>query len=260
MTVTDQLHNEVQFVFPPKRIVSLVPSQTELLYDLGVDEEVAGITKFCKYPEHWFKNKPRIGGTKTVNIEAVRALQPDLVLANKEENVRDQIESLRTFCPVWLSDIYTLEDALQMIASVGAITGRQQKAEELVANIKNGFLSIEPISEPLRTTYLIWKDPYMAAGGHNFIHDMLQHCGLVNVFEERERYPVVSVDDLRAAHVQLLLLSSEPFPFAQKHAAELQTMLPETKIVLVEGEMFSWYGSRLALAPAYFNKIIATIV
>jgi len=258
-SATDQLKNEVQFHFPPKRIVSLVPSQTELLYTLGLEEEVVGITKFCRHPEQWFRNKQRIGGTKTVNIEAVRSLQPDLVIANKEENVQEQVEALQSFCPVWLSDIYTVEDALQMISSIGEITDHQSKAGELVSKIKNGFHALTPLNENLRTAYLIWKDPYMAAGASTFINNMLQQCGFTNVFEEQERYPAISTTDLQSANLQLLLLSTEPYPFAQKHVEELQKILPETKILPVDGEMFSWYGSRLVLVPDYFNNLLSRV-
>lgn len=127
----------------PRRIVSLVPSQTELLYDLGLEEETVGITKFCIHPEAWFRSKARVGGTKNVDIDKVRALQPDLIIANKEENVKEQIEALADIAPVWVSDIQDLDDALDMIRSIGHITGRQEKAELIAKLIGHRFNELQ---------------------------------------------------------------------------------------------------------------------
>jgi ABC-type Fe3+-citrate transport system substrate-binding protein len=286
MSITDQLNRSINVSFPPEKIVSLVPSQTELLYDLGLDKEIIGITKFCIHPKVWFRNKQRIGGTKTVNISLIKELQPDLIIANKEENVKEQIEELQQIAPVWVSNIKTFEDALEMILSVGKLTNREEPAKELVFRIKGAFELITPVCEKIRTAYLIWKNPYMAAGGDTFIHEMLGRCGLTNVFKHINRYPEISVGassittnhqstsatntsssvnsylstiDSSLTNCQLLLLSSEPYPFKQKHINELQTMLPRTKIMLVDGEMFSWYGSRLLYAAEYFRNLIKEI-
>jgi ABC-type Fe3+-hydroxamate transport system substrate-binding protein len=263
---TDQLGNSIEISSLPKRIVSLVPSQTELLFDLGLDEEVIGITKFCIHPGHWFRNKQRVGGTKNVNIEKIKSLQPDLILANKEENVKDQIEALQQIAPVWVSDVNNLDDALSMISSIGEITGKAIQAKDLNAIIRNGFQQLSTISHQLSalnsqlsTAYLIWKDPYMTIGGDTFINDMLQRCGFTNIFKHQQRYPEIPVDQLKTLNCKLLLLSSEPYPFSQKHIEELQQYLPKTKIILVNGEMFSWYGSRLQFAPVYFTKLIEQI-
>jgi ABC-type Fe3+-hydroxamate transport system substrate-binding protein len=254
---TDQLYNTIQISFPPKRIVSLVPSQTELLYSLGLEEEVVGITKFCIRPQTWFKTKQRVGGTKTINIEAVKKLQPDVIIANKEENVKEQVEALQNIAPVWISDIETMEDALEMIQSVGKMVNKTNKADKIAFDIKNRFLQIHPLKTKLRTAYLIWKDPYMAAGNDTFINDMMNRCGLNNIYEDRQRYPQVTIEELLLRNCQLLLLSSEPYPFKEKHIDELQQQLPNTTIALADGEMFSWYGSRLLLAPAYFTELLS---
>ncbi len=256
---TDQLGNTIELSSSPKRIISLVPSQTELLYDLGLDQEVIGLTKFCIHPDHWFINKQRVGGTKNINIEKIKSLQPDLVIANKEENVKEQIDALREIAPVWVSDVNNLADALAMISSIGEMTGKVSKAKELINNIRNGFQKLSAINFQLSTAYLIWKDPYMTIGGDTFINDMLQRCGFPNVFEHLNRYPETSVDQLKTTNCKLLLLSSEPYPFKEQHIEELQQHLPNTKIMLVDGEMFSWYGSRLQYAPAYFAKLISQI-
>jgi ABC-type Fe3+-hydroxamate transport system substrate-binding protein len=256
---TDQLHRTIDLSRIPQRIVSLVPSQTELLYSLGLDGEVAGITKFCVHPESWFRSKPRIGGTKNVHIDNVHSLQPDLIIANKEENVKEQVEALAAHYPVWISDVNNLEDACAMIKSVGDMTGTAQKATALITAIQAGFQQLNPLTPALRTAYLIWKNPYMTIGNDTFIHYMLSRCGLQNVFSDRTRYPAITVAELQAVHCEVLLLSSEPYPFKQQHIDELQEELPHTKIMLADGEMFSWYGSRLLHAPEYFDSLMKHI-
>lgn len=241
---------------PAQRIVSLVPSQTELLFNLGLREEVVGITKFCIHPNEWFRSKQRVGGTKTVNIENVKKLEPTLIIANKEENVKEQIEALEEVAEVWTSDITTLEDAIKMISTVSQKVDREDKGEEIKQRIVAEFEKIKPNETGLRSAYLIWKEPYMTVGGDTFINDMMCKCGIANIFEAQKRYPETSIEYLQHIGCQLLLLSSEPYPFSQKHIVELQRSLPATRILLVDGEMFSWYGSRLILAPAYFNRLL----
>ena len=253
----DQLNREVTIVENPSRIISLVPSQTELLYDLGLEEEVVGITKFCVHPTTWFRNKTRIGGTKNINPEKITALQPDLVIANKEENVKEQVEELAKNLPVWVSDVNTLNDAIRMITAVGEITGKKEKAETIAAQIEKEFIELTHPSADghLRTCYLIWKDPYMTVGGDTLIHQILAKAGFSNIFKNNKRYPEVDIKELQSLDCELLLLSSEPYPFNQKHITELQAQLPSTKIILVDGEMFSWYGSRLLKAPRYLTNL-----
>jgi ABC-type Fe3+-hydroxamate transport system substrate-binding protein len=266
MKFIDQLNRSVELAsFPPKKIISTVPSQTELLFDLGLEEEVIGITKFCVHPDNWFRNKKRIGGTKNLNIPLIQQLQPDLIVGNKEENEQSQMQELEKEYPVWISDIKNLEDAEDMIKRVGALVERTNESLELIKRIKTNFThylghpssAIEqlPSNSKPRTIYLIWKDPYMSVGGDTFIHDMMQYCGFHNMLEDDTRYPQLSEDGLKSMGCQLLLLSSEPFPFKQKHVDELQAILPETRVILVDGEMFSWYGSRLQHAPAYFSQL-----
>jgi ABC-type Fe3+-hydroxamate transport system substrate-binding protein len=253
---TDQTGRTVSLHAVPRRIISLVPSQTELLHSLGLEQEVTGITKFCIHPNEWFKTKPRVGGTKTVHIDVVRQLQPDLIIANKEENVKEQVEELASEFPVWVSDVNTLHDALQMIEAVGLMVGRPQQAAELISSIQNEFeLLSRPIANTVRTAYFIWRGPYMSVGHDTFIHDMLVRCGFQNVFYDKQRYPATTIEELQQLQPEIILLSSEPYPFQQKHIDELQPHLPNTQIMLVDGEMFSWYGSRLLKAPKYFMEI-----
>ncbi len=241
--------------WPPRRIVSLVPSQTELLYTLGLDQEVVGITKFCVHPAAWYREKTRVGGTKTLNLEKIEALRPDLIIGNKEENDRAQIEALAARWPVWISDILTLEDAYDMVLRVGELTGKAVAASDLTAEIRQKFDRLAVYPSSIRAAYFIWRKPYMVAAADTFIHDMLGRAGFQNVFAHLTRYPEVSLDDLAAAQPDVLLLSSEPYPFAEKHFRPFREACPEAKIVVVDGEMFSWYGSRLLAAPGYFEGL-----
>lgn len=252
----DQLQREIILPGIPKRIVSLVPSQTELLFDLGLNEEVIGITKFCVHPEDWFRNKTRIGGTKTIKTELIASLRPDLIIANKEENVQEQVQALEKIAPVWISDISKIEQAYQMMQGIGEITGTSLKADALIHQIKKGFDSLPPgINKKYRTAYLIWKDPYMSVGGDTFISDMLQRSGFENVMANQSRYPQITMAELKEKNTELLFLSSEPYPFKQKNIDELQAELPDTKIMLVDGEIFSWYGSRMRYAGGYIKNL-----
>lgn len=255
INISDQLFNYIELNKIPNRIISLVPSQTEYLYDLGLDNEVIGITKFCVHPHHWFRNKTRIGGTKTVDIEKIRQLNPDIIFANKEENVKDQIDELRQICPVYVSDISTLEQALSMMEDIGTLVGKQNQATTICNQIVHSFQQLN-IGLTYKSAYLIWNEPFMTIGGDTFISDMMNRCGFVNMFLHESRYPTVTIDQLNEMDCELLLLSSEPFPFQQKHIELLQSLLPKTKIKLADGEMFSWYGSRLIKAVEYFQKII----
>ena len=252
---TDQVGREVEIQSPPQKIISLVPSQTELLYHLNLNDEVAGITKFCIHPQHWHQTKTRVGGTKKLHIDTIKELKPDLIIANKEENVQEQVEALANHFPVWISDVANLQQALQMIYTIGAITGKEEKAAEIGSNIQKGLETFLKPADAPTVVYLIWQEPYMSVGGDTFISEMLERAGYTNLYKNSNRYPTVTEDDLKALQPDLLFLSSEPYPFAQKHVETFQQLLPYTKVVLVDGEMFSWYGSRLQYAPAYFTSL-----
>jgi len=252
---TDMMGRKVPITYPPQRIISLVPSQTELLYDLGLDKEIIGITKFCVHPHEWFRNKTRIGGTKNVNIDKVKSLVPDLIIANKEENTQEQIEELAKHFPVWVSDIQTVADALHMIGEIGAITEKVDKAQQIIGDIQSGFDTLKKAGTPKRTAYFIWRDPWMCAGGDTFINDMIVRIGWVNVLNEKMRYPEIQLEELIPLKPGIILLSSEPYPFKDKHIEEIKAVLPNTNVLLVDGEMFSWYGSRLLHAISYMDAL-----
>ena len=255
MQFTDQLGRTVKLNDFPKRIVSLVPSQTELLFDLGLEDKVVGITKFCIHPASWFKNKHRVGGTKNINLKAIEKLKPDLIIANKEENTQSEIEKLMNLYPVWVSDIGNLEDAHRMIVDVGELTNTKKRAIEITKNIKADFSSFESVINK-SAAYIIWNNPIMTINKTRFINDMLKRNGLINVFAEKAKeYPEISKDELIRANPEIILLSSEPFPFKEKHLQVFNEICPSAKVILVDGEFFSWYGSRLQKSVSYFSTL-----
>ena len=255
----DQLGNTIILEKEPVRIISLVPSQTELLFDLGLGERVVGITKFCIHPKEWFRSKARIGGTKDVDIEKVIQLKPDLIIGNKEENTKEDVEALRKIAPVYMSDIYNLADSLEMIAQVAKVCNVEKKGLEIIDQIQTNFKTIIPFTNHPRVAYLIWKKPYMGVGTNTFIDAVLKdHLGMKNVLDKVERYP--EMDMKRPPEIDYLFLSTEPYPFKEKHFEELQKYFPKAKIMLVDGEYFTWYGSRLVNAPKYLNALMEDMV
>jgi len=252
----DQLKREVTIEFPPKRIISLVPSQTELLYSFGLEEEVVGITKFCIHPSEWFRSKQRIGGTKKVNHEAIARLQPDLIIANKEENTKEDIALLETRYPVWISDIKRYDDAIEMISMLGQLTDRKSQSNRLLEQINRAFANINLPTSRKRVLYVIWNEPIMAAGKDTFINEMLHKAGFDNaITSPTARYPELTTEDIISLNPDFIFLSSEPFPFVEKHIERFATNFNNSRIILVDGEFFSWFGSRMLLAPSYFQEL-----
>jgi ABC-type Fe3+-hydroxamate transport system substrate-binding protein len=251
MIFTDQLNRTISLQNPPKRIVSLVPSQTELLVDLGLKDRILGVTKFCIHPMGLKKEKTVIGGTKNFHFDKIESLQPDLIIGNKEENYQEGIEKLAEKFPVWMSDIYTLQDAYRMILGIGELTGTSIQAHQIVSQIKDGFE--KEFKRKGSAVYLIWKDPLIAAGTNTFIESMLEKAGFKNLIKQT-RYPEIDLEKIVKLKPDYLLLSSEPYPFKEKHESFFKDRLPKTKIRIVDGEMFSWYGSRLVLAGKYFLR------
>lgn len=254
----DQMSRAVEIPLGPKRIISLVPSQTELLFDLGLDDEIVGITKFCIHPAGKVKLKTKIGGTKQLDISLIKDFQPDLIIGNKEENERGQVEELMQHFPVWMSDISNLGEALDMIKRVGEITGKSNEASSFAAGIAQQFNNTTIQQSSLKVAYFIWRKPYMIAGKGTFLDDMLQKCGFINAFDA-ERYPEITPELLKQTGPNVIFLSSEPYPFKDKHIAEFKALCPDAIVKVVDGEVFSWYGSRLLQAPEYFTKLIKSI-
>ncbi|MEC3875811.1 ABC transporter substrate-binding protein [Chryseobacterium salviniae] len=239
------------------KVVSLVPSITEALFDLGLTEnEVIGRTKFCIHPSEKVKNVTVIGGTKNINIEKIKSLEPNLILANKEENVKDQVEALMNDCKVIVTNVENIEDNYYLLKTLGRLFNKEEKAQRFNLKIYD-VLNEAKINSNIKVAYLIWKNPYMTIGSDTFIDKILGEIGFENIFKDRKRYPVIETEDL--AEAEIIMLSSEPFPFKEKHIEELKAYYPDKKIMIVDGEAFSWYGTHLAKCGNYFKDLITEV-
>jgi iron complex transport system substrate-binding protein len=262
-TYIDQIGISHTFETAPLRIVSLVPSQTELLFDLGLEENIVGITKFCVHPFHLKSTKTIIGGTKKVHFEKIKLLKPDIIIANKEENTLEIVEELRQICPVWVTNIITIEDNLKMIADFGQLFNKRTEAQKWIDKTNfayHDFQTFMKEKEEKKAVYFIWANPYMVAGGDNFINELMKLNKFSNIYDNNPkyegRYPEIVIQKMRIqGDPELVLLSSEPFPFKDEHAFELGRHTHHATTVFVDGEMFSWYGSRLVKAFDYFKKL-----
>lgn len=251
----DQLGNIIKLDKKPLRIISIVPSQSEFLWDIGLRNELVGITKFCVHPGEMFKSIERVGGTKNLNINKIRALKPDLIIGNKEENEQADIELLQKEFNVWMSDIFTFDDAFEMMNGLGEIFDKKNQAKKIVDEIKRTLPEVKNIFKGQKTAYFIWYKPYMCAAKNTFIDHVLNYVGLKNALGNLKRYPKLDDEKLKQIELEFCLLSSEPFPFKVKHIKELRDKLPEAKIVIVDGEIFSWYGSRLLHFTEYVKQL-----
>jgi len=253
--VRDQLDDIVQCQSDPIRIVSLVPSLTEVLADLDLEKETVGVTKFCVHPKHWKSEKKIVGGTKKFHHDRIDELNPTLIVANKEENTPEDISLLKRKYPVYVSDIKNVNDCLHFIADIGLLCNKPSEAQNLIVKISEAASKIESVNRNLKAAYCIWKSPYMFAGADTFINHMLYRAGLKNVIED-DRYPEVDIELLKVYKPDIVMLSSEPYPFQQEDAEYIEKKLPGTKVLLVNGEIFSWYGSRILEAPEYINSLL----
>lgn len=251
----DQMGFEVEIPENPQRIISLVPSQTELLFDLEVDDRIVGITKFCVHPKDKVKDYIKIGGTKKFNFDKIAELKPDLIIGNKEENYQEGINQLKKNYPVWMSDIFNLKDALDMMNKIGELTGSMTKVGQLINQLNDSFSDIPKPKFVKRTVYLVWNKPYMVAGSDTFINEMMSVAGYENCIGQ-PRYPEIPIVEIKNINPEVILLSSEPYPFKEKHIKEFTDLCPKAVVKIVDGEMFSWYGSRLRFAPDYFEQLL----
>ena len=219
----------------------------------GLKKELVGISKFCIHPKEMFESVQRIGGTKNIDIQRIISLQPDIIIGNKEENVKEQIEELSKHFPVWMSDVNTIDEAYDMMLKLGELCGKKKESENMLSEIITGMNEISNLFGGKRVAYFIWNDPYMVAASDTFIDSIMKECDIINHFKDRTRYPEITVSDLNGANY--CFLSSEPFPFEQKHIKELEGTVKNCQFVLVDGEMFSWYGSHLRQLPNYLKKL-----
>lgn len=257
--IKDQLGREISLKSSPKRIISLVPSQTELLCDLGLENELVGITKFCVHPYHLKATKTIVGGTKKVDFEKIKGLQPDFILCNKEENSYDFLPELEIIAPTYFSDVNTIQDSINLITDLGIILNRRTESSNLIAKINfklndfKNFIKDKPIR---KVAYFIWSKPWMAVGNDTYINEILKLNKFENIYSNMSRYPKVEISKIRhEGDPDVIILSSEPFAFKDEHAMKISTYTNRSITVFADGEFFSWHGSRLLLAFDYFKEL-----
>jgi len=259
MKFQDQIGRILALEKTPKRIISLVPSLTELLIDLGLEYAIIGITKFCIHPVRLKETKIIVGGTKSINIDKIKALQPDIILCNKEENSKEIVQSCEKVAPTHVSDIFTIDDNLELIKQYGQLFSVENKASEIVQKINSEFTNFKEFiknKEVKKVVYFIWKDPWMAAGNNTFINHLLQLNKFDNIYQHKERYPIIDLEEMKLnTQLDFILLSSEPYPFKEENILEIEKHTHKAKAILVDGEMFSWTGSRLLKAFEYFKTL-----
>ena len=257
MEYFDQLNREIIIKQTPQRIVSLVPSITYTLSDFDLNENVVGITRFCKFLPYSKKEKTIIGGTKDIKIDRIKSLKPDIILANKEENTKEIVEQLEKIAPVFVSDIKNFDDNIDFLERMGKIFNNEIFAIYFVRQLNKLKKTLETEKEHLKKTiYLIWKNPWMTIGGDTYIHDMMKLSGFDNLYKQKKRYPTTDIEEMKKLNPEVILLSSEPYPFKAKHQQELQEIFPETKILLVQGEAFTWFGTYQIKGLEYLSSLI----
>ncbi len=255
LSINDQIGKELKLEKHPIRIVSLVPSQSELLWNLGLEDEIVGVTKFCIHPKELRNQKVIVGGTKNLKCERILDLKPDLIIGNLEENTKEDIEYLQSKIPTYVSDVSNIQSAIKMIDDIGIICNRVNESQKIIDKIQHDFEPNQSHKILKKALYLIWNEPLMSIGGDTFISNMLPYAGFENVLKESKRYPTITDEEINSMKIDAIFLSSEPYPFKEEHLKEFQNRFPKTKIGLVDGEYFSWYGSRLQNAKQYFNQL-----
>lgn len=259
--IKDHLYNEISIDLPPQRIISFVPSITETLYALDLQDQIVGRTKFCIHPASKVKSADIIGGTKTIDIEKVRALKPDLILANKEENTQDAVAIIQKEFPVFVTDIKTYHEGVKLIKELGILCEKLPESKHITHQIAKHGSQLFPMQHRTSTAiYLIWNEPIMTVGGDTYIHDMMEKCGFENLYGKERRYPTISLQDIKDLDPEYILLSSEPFPYKEKHKAQFKEAGIQSKAILVNGEMFSWYGHKIIQALPYFKEMRNTFL
>jgi ABC-type Fe3+-hydroxamate transport system substrate-binding protein len=257
---------------PRRRIVSLIPSTTETLCALGLADALVGVTAYCREPAAVTRAKTRVGGEKDPDLDRIRGLAPDLVVANVEENVAAHVETLRRWgIPVWVTYPRTVAGALTMIGELGEVTGARAAAATMLAELAPLLARVRAATQarpPVPVFYAIWRDPYMTVGGDTYVHDVLAVCGAANVFgDAAERYPAVTLDTVAARRPGVILLPDEPFRFRPVHRRDFDAYpdLPavrDGRVLLVDGKPFTWHGPRLGEAlrtlPRLFHPDLET--
>ncbi|MCB0833744.1 MAG: ABC transporter substrate-binding protein [Bacteroidetes bacterium] len=258
--LVDALGRHVRFDRPPTRVVSLIPSITESLFELGLESSVQGVSKYCIYPAGLTDGKRKVGGQKNPDFQAIEEINPDLIILNREENKPDHIRKLGEKYPIWVTYPRQFLDTLALLRDLGGIFG--VSVDDYQSEIRAGVEALHlEAAQRCRVLYLIWRNPWMSINGDTFIHDVLKLHGLDNVFAEHpERYFEVSVDEIISKNPEMIILPDEPYRFLKKHIAEFGDLpiqaVASGRVFLADGTYFCWYGTRSARTSSYIRKQI----
>lgn len=248
--ITDVRGRTFHFDRPPRRVISLVPSLTESLFDLGAGDAVAGATDFCIYPTGI--QCPRVGGTKNPDVAAIRDLQPDLVYMNLEENLRRHAEEIEQFAPVFVTEPKNVADVEDLIGVLGSIHHQETRAHELVEMLRVERRALP--QRPFTFACAIWKKPWMWCGGDTYVSALVESAGGVNVLRHRDRYPEMDLDCMASLEPQIVFLPDEPYAFSAADAADVAVQTNARVIGPFPGHLFTWHGTRTILGLQFLRE------
>jgi ABC-type Fe3+-hydroxamate transport system substrate-binding protein len=235
---------------PPRRVVSLVPSITETLFDLGAGDAVVGVTDFCIFPPGLAL--PRVGGTKNPRVDEIRALAPELVHMNLEENLKRHGEAIEAFAPVYVSEPKSVDDVAELLAQLGAIHEREERADVLVRELREAERALP--QRAFTFAVPIWKQPWMWCGGDTYVSRLVERAGGRNVLSDRTRYPQLELEDVLAMKPDVIFLPDEPYAFTADDA----TLIRGARVVgPFPGHLFTWHGTRTTLGLRFLASALA---
>jgi ABC-type Fe3+-hydroxamate transport system substrate-binding protein len=266
LSVQDAFGKSFEMAEPARRIISLIPSITEIFFTLGVEDRVVGVTKFCTEPPEGVAGKPKVGGQKNPRVDAIIDLKPDLVVANVEENRKEHVEALQAAgLNVFVTYPRTVREGIRLIRDLGVLTDASAQSEALATRCGDALAEVEQATvdrAPVRAFCPIWRNPYMTINHDTFIHDMLRVCGGENIFHDYpQRYPKVTLTEMAARKPEVILLPDEPFPFGEKHLPDFDPLreVPAVRagrLHLLDGKILCWYGPRIADSLGTLSKLL----
>jgi len=256
--VRDALGRDINFSLVPERVISLIPSITESLFDLGLGNRIVGVSQFCTYPEHLVLEKPRVGGQKNPNHDAIASLNPDLIILNQEENRKEDIERFSSRYRTFVTFPRRFADSAELLRDLSRIFDVPLMTEPYIRTISAH--SRRPQAS-IRTLYLIWRKPWMSINHDTYIHDVMRVFGFDNVCAGMEkRYPELTEAEIARLNPECIILPDEPFRFRERHREEILTWpvsaCHDDRVVLVDGTYFCWYGTRAARTEDYLTRQI----
>lgn len=262
ITITDARNKKIVFSEPPKRVVSLIPSITEALFDLGAGEAIAGVSNYCIHPAEGVKNKIKVGGQKNPDMGKIKAIHPDLIILNMEENKPEHIKFLSQHYTTWVTYPRLFRDAENLLMQLGKVFDAESRASVYADKIRISSKQLSSIRRrKIKTMYLIWRNPWMSINRDTFIHNVLELHHMENVYAKRDkRYFEVTAQDIEDADPDIIILPDEPYHFREKHKSEFSHLsvsaVKNSRIFLADGTYFCWYGTRTARASQYIHKHI----